>query len=43
MTLSTQKKRYLFLFRGFYWDYWEDRRTGETMKFKMGANPNDYE
>lgn len=37
------KKRYLFAFRGFYWDYWEDLRTGDLIKFRMGADPNKYE
>lgn len=36
------KKRYLFVSRGFYWDWWEDLNSGEIFSFTMGEDPNEY-
>lgn len=38
----SKQKRFVFSFRGFYWDYWRDVSTGETVKFEMGEDPNEY-
>lgn len=34
--------RFVFSFRGFYWDYWRDCQTGEIIRFEMGNNPNEF-
>lgn len=46
MTTHTKpktEKKFVFSFRGFYWDYWRNTKTGEIINFEMGADPNEYE
>lgn len=38
-----ERKRFVFSWRGFYYDWWRDAKTDREFKFEMGEDPNDYQ